>query len=169
MAKMRTHRVVDPSYLTTAPIQDGLVRTIPASAEATFRCLEDGDAWGEWIDAIQGVEWTSPKPFGVGTTRTVQIKPGGQIDEEFFAWEDGRRMAFYFVRSGLPMFGAFAENYELEPQGSDRCLLRWSWAFEGAGPFRFVQQLLNTVFRTQGKKSMDALENYMRANGDKYQ
>lgn len=169
MPKMRQLRVVDPSFLQTAPVRDHLLQTIPASAGATFRCLEDGEAWGEWIDPIQDVEWTSPKPYGIGTTRTVTLKPGGPIDEEFFAWEDGRRMAFYFVRSGLPMFAAFAEDYVLTPQGNDRCELRWSWAFEGAGLFRPAQGLVNVGFKRQGRASLAKLAEYMKANAAKYQ
>lgn len=169
MPKMRQLRVVDPSFLQTAPVRDHLIQTIPASAEATFRCLEDGDAWGEWIDAIQGVEWTSPTPYGIGTTRTVTLKPGGAIEEEFFAWEDGRRMAFFFVRSAMPLFAAFAEDYVLTPQGDDRCELAWSWAFEGAGVFRAAQGLVNVGFKRQGRASLAKLAEYMKANAAKYQ
>ncbi len=169
MAKLRQLRVVDPSFLETAPVRDHLIQTIPASAEATFRCLEDGDAWGQWLEAIQSVEWTSPRPYGIGTTRTVSVKPGGAIEEDFFAWEDGRRMAFYFVRTGLPFFAAFAEDYVLTPQGNDRCELRWSWAFEGAGFFRATQGLVNAGFKRQARGSLANLAEYMKANAAKYQ
>lgn len=165
---MRQLKVVDPSYLDTAPVRDQLVQSLPVSAAEAFRCLEDGDAWGEWIAAIEGVEWTSPKPFGVGTTRTVTTRPGA-IEEEFFAWEDGRRMAFYFVRSGLPVFGAFAEDYVLTPKGDDRCELTWRWAFEGAGLLRPAQGLVNIGFKRQGAKSLSNLYDYLKANPGKYQ
>ena len=169
MAKLRAMRVVDPTFLETAPAIGHLIQTIPASTEATFRCLEDPDSWPQWIGAITGVEWTSPRPFGVGTTRTVTIRPGGSIEEEFFLWEDGRRMSFYFTRCGLPFFSAFAEDYQLSPRGKDGCELRWSWAFEGAGLFRSMQPLLNAAFKRQGTSAMRALETYMRVSGAQYQ
>lgn len=166
MPKMRTLRVVDSSYLDTAPVRDHLVQAIPASADSTFRCLEDGDAWSEWLKPVQGVTWTSPKPFGVGTTRTVVTKPGGDLEEEFFAWEDGRRMAFYFVRSGLPFFKAFAEDYVVTPVGEDRCELRWSWAFEAPS---ILQPVLAFGFKKNCVGSLKNLADYMRDNADKYQ
>lgn len=169
MPKMRTLRVVDPTFLDNAPVTDQLQQSLPVSAEAAFRCLEDGDAWSEWIDGIESVDWTSPKPYGIGTTRTVHLKPG-PVEEEFFAWEDGRRMAFYFVRASIPVFGAFAEDYVLEPRGEDGCLLTWRWGLEGGGPFKFgpLQSLVNVGFKRAGRKSLAELERYLRANGDKY-
>ena len=160
---MRSLRVVDPTFLDTAPIRDSLAQTLPVSAASAFRCFEDGDAWGEWIPAIEGVTWTSPKPFGVGTTRTVALKRGG-IDEEFFIWEPGERMAFYFVTSSMPLVKAFAEDYVLTPRGNDQCELRWNWAID-AGP---LGRVFNLGFKAAGRKSLANLEQYLRANPGKY-
>lgn len=161
---MRTLRVVDPSFLDTAPIRDSLVQTLPVGAEAVFRCFEDGDAWGEWIPPIESVTWTSPKPYGVGTTRTVTLTKGG-IDEEFFIWEPGKRMAFYFVRSTMPIVKAFAEDYVLTPRGNDQCELRWNWAIEAG----LLGRVFNMGFKKAGRKSLANLEQYLRANGTKYE
>lgn len=160
---MRTLRVVDPTFLDTAPIRDHLVQTLPVSAAAAFRCFEDGDAWGEWIPAIESVTWTSPKPYGVGTTRTVSLTKGG-IDEEFFIWEEGKRMAFFFVGADLPLIKAFAEDYVLTPRGDDQCELRWNWAL-AAGP---LGRVFNMGFKRSGRTSLSNLEHYLRANPEKY-
>ena len=79
-------------------------------------------AWAEWLP-ITRVTWTSAKPFGPGTTRTVEV--GAQVIEEtFFAWEEGKRMAFRFERSTLPVSAA-VEDYRIVPVEGG-CELRWS-------------------------------------------
>ena len=49
---------------------------------------------------IDRVDWTSPRPFGVGTTRTVTFQGGGmEVYETFIAWDPGKHMAFTFDQS----------------------------------------------------------------------
>jgi hypothetical protein len=57
------------------------------SAEELFAALEDGPSYSRWVPPIRGVTWTSPRPFGKGTTRTVNLVGGARIDEVFWAWE----------------------------------------------------------------------------------
>ncbi|MGB1087269.1 MAG: SRPBCC family protein, partial [Alphaproteobacteria bacterium] len=83
---------------------------LPFSAADAFTALGNADSWKAWMDLE--VTWTSPQPFGVGTTRTV-IAAGQSMDEEFFAWDEGKRMAFCFVEGGLPV-KAMIEDYVLE-------------------------------------------------------
>ncbi len=82
------------------------------------------EAWAEltaenplaWCSVIDAVRWTSPRPFGVGTTWTVTSLHGANVlDERFFRWEEGRRKSFYAVRSSGPLFRRFAEDYVVEP------------------------------------------------------
>ena len=161
---MQTLRVVDPSFLETAPVRQTLVQTIPASSEETFRCLEDGDSWAGWIPDVEALMWTTPKPFGVGTTRTVTMKQG-QLDEEILVWEEGRRMALYWVRGWVPRaVKAFAEDYVLVPNGKDECELRFSWALGGGVQAR----IFGMVYGRSARKWMRDLEQYLRANRDMY-
>jgi hypothetical protein len=46
---------------------------IKARPEVIFDVLEDPLSWTVWAFPIQKVEWTSPKPFGIGTTRSVHM------------------------------------------------------------------------------------------------
>jgi hypothetical protein len=130
MPKMRELTVVDADYAITGPNHHTLRQTIPVPATTLFNCLADGAAWKEWLGV--DVEWTTPEPRGVGTTRTVTT--GGQtIEEYFFTWDEGERMAFRFDRCTLPV-RAFAEHYECVPTGDTTCELEWSYAFEWGGP-----------------------------------
>lgn len=118
---LKAHKQVGEDYLATAR-QASAVHRFAFPPQTVWNALLDGPAWTEWL-AITRVTWTSPRPFGPGTTRTVEV--GDQVIEEtFFAWEDGRRMAFRFERSTLPVSAA-AEDYRIVPVEGG-CELRWS-------------------------------------------
>ncbi|MFQ3322634.1 MAG: hypothetical protein ACI90U_000446 [Pseudomonadales bacterium] len=53
--------------------------------ERLFEIFEDKQAWPVWAGPIQKVEWTSPKPFGIGTTRTVFMQGSLEGYEKFIA------------------------------------------------------------------------------------
>lgn len=128
--KLKEMNEVDESFALTGPNQNTIRQPIAASSAAVFACLVDGPAWSEWLGV--DVEWTSPEPFGVGTTRTATV--GGQkIHETFLAWDEGERMNFWFNKSTLPV-SAFAEDYRVISTGDDLCELVWSYAFEWGGP-----------------------------------
>jgi len=122
MAKQpKQHKDVGEAYLATAK-QASAVHSFPFPPQMVWNALLDGPAWTEWLP-ITKVTWTSPKPFGPGTTRTVEV--GAQVIEEtFFAWEEGKRMAFRFERSTLPVSAA-VEDYRIVPVEGG-CELRWS-------------------------------------------
>jgi uncharacterized protein YndB with AHSA1/START domain len=168
MPKRRELTRVGGDYLTSAPVTAKLQQSIPASADETFRCLEDPDAWPQWISGLESVRWTSPKPFGVGTTRTVE---NGRvvIEEEFFAWEDRRRMSFCFTATTDPVFGAFAEDYLVEPRSDDRCELTWRYAFECRPPLRFLQPVVGVAFRRVATGWLSNLAIHMANNRAAYE
>jgi hypothetical protein len=61
----------DQKLLETAKARAIAEREMAVSAERLFAVLEDGSSWTKVSGAIREVAWTSPKPFAVGTTRTV--------------------------------------------------------------------------------------------------
>lgn len=119
--KLRTHRPAGEDYLSEAG-SPGAVHAFGVPARMVWKALLDPVAWTQWL-AISKVTWTSPQPFGVGTTRTVEVA-GQTIEETFFAWEEGRRMAFRFERSTLPVSAA-VEDYLIR-QTETGCELHWT-------------------------------------------
>jgi hypothetical protein len=83
-----------------------------------------------WCRALAGAEWTSPRPFGVGTTRSMRVAGALVIHENFFRWEEGRRKSFYVVEANLPLFKYFGEDYLVEETGPSAC--RFTWTMAGA-------------------------------------
>lgn len=144
------------------PSKVKLVRhEFPFPKEVVWNALLDGDTWTEWLP-ITKVEWTSPKPFGVGTTRTVWI--GDQVVEEvFFAWEDNKRMAFRFDRTTLPV-KACIEDYQLQntPGGC-----RLDWRFRARAPF-VLGPLISSQMKSGLKKGLPQLEAHIKENPAKF-
>jgi hypothetical protein len=99
---------------------------LDATPEQVFKVLEDGPSWSLWHPQIQNVEW-SAKPFGVGTTRTIDYN-STHIWEYFYAWEPNKKMAFYFEATTIPVtlqFAAATEDYSLEPiEGTNQTLYK---------------------------------------------
>lgn len=158
MPKLRDLRPVDVDFATTGPNHNSVVQAIPKSADAVFRCLEDGPSWHDWL-GIE-VEWTSPEPFGVGTTRTVTTT-GQRIDEYFLAWEPGRRMCFRFDRCTLPV-AAFAEDYVITPTGDTSCEIAWHYAYEWTAPLATVTgPIFARLFALNGRRSFTRLAELM--------
>ncbi len=121
MAKApKQHTAVGEDYLAAA--KGSALHRFPFPASAVWAALLDARAWTEWLP-ITKVTWTSPQPFGVGTTRTVEVGPQ-VIEETFFAWEEGSRMAFRFERSTLPVSAAVEDYRIVDVPGG--CELRWT-------------------------------------------
>lgn len=131
-------RPTDANFLVDAPERHVLGIELACTPEQLFTILEDPDSWPRWAPGILGVEWTSPRPYGVGTTRTVSLRGGPKIDERFDVWEPGRVMAFHVDRATEPVFHAFAERYAIEPLAGDRCRLTWTVAYTPQGGFAKV-------------------------------
>ena len=171
MPNVRNYRRVGHEQLDAARITGTVRQAIPASAAATFACLEDGEAWPVWLDPVKSVTWTSPKPFGVGTTRDITLGPTRRpavISEEFYLWEDGVVMGFFFASGALPVFDAFAEEWRVTPTGADSCELEWRYGIDLAGPLKYVSSLAAKRFGRDGQKSLGQLADFMAAHKTEY-
>lgn len=85
-------------------------------------------AWCRLLGA--GASWTSPRPFGVDTTRSIKVAGLIALDVRYFRWEEGRRNAFYVERCNLPLFNRFAEDYLVEETTPSSCRFTWTIAVE---------------------------------------
>ncbi len=120
----------DAAFLDAAPNRQVGVFEIPHPAERVWSALT-ADGTLSWCRALAGVTWTSPRPFGVGTTRTVKTPLGALVlKETYFRWEEGRRKSFYVAEASLPLFKRFAEDYLVEETSPTRCRFTWTVASE---------------------------------------
>lgn len=149
---------IDMDYFDTAKLRFEIHSDLECTPDRLFDIFEDADSWPVWVDSILNVEWTSPKPFGLGTTRTVSMKGDMEGYEEFIAWERGSRMAFQFVGSNKNNIDVFGEDYTVKDLGNGRCHLTWVVVMEpkGAGKFflRLGKPLMNKMFSNIMQKGL---------------
>ena len=93
MTTLHPCRPVGLDYLESAPTVFTNSVDIALTPDQLFEVLARADTWSRWASVITDVEYTSPEPYGVGTTRVVTMRGGIVGDEEFLAWEPGRRLA----------------------------------------------------------------------------
>ncbi|PXW25896.1 UNVERIFIED_CONTAM: carbon monoxide dehydrogenase subunit G [Williamsia faeni] len=137
MPQKHTCEPVDLTFFDSAPYRFRNSIDIGVTPEQLFEVLKDPDAWHEWLSSITKVNWTSPEPFGIGTTRTVEMGKSMACDEKFLAWEDNRRMTFRFDSASTKSFNAFAEDYAIETT-TDGCRMTWTVAINPAGGTRIA-------------------------------
>lgn len=137
-------------FVDTAPYRFSNTVDLNVTPDQLWEVFVDAAAWPRWAKVITNVTWTSPEPFGIGTTRTVEMVGGLVGSEEFLAWEPGTLLAFRFNEASETVIRAFAERYDIvsTPNG---CRLTWTLALDVTGPARFTmppgRPLLNLGFR----------------------
>ncbi len=153
---------VDEHLLEAANARAVAEREMAVSAEQLFATLEDGSSWTKVSGMIREVTWTSPKPFAVGTTRTVKFVAGARIDEVFRAWEPNRRMGFSVTAASVGWLGGLSEDYEITPLSSERCKLRWVAAASFRGWLRKIEPIIGRTFQINQRQMLRKLERVAR-------
>jgi hypothetical protein len=154
-------RSVDASLFETAPWRFVTAVEVPASAAEVFHTFEDGAQWPRWFKGIRRVTWTSPKPYGVGTTRTVELD-ALTVFEHFFRWQSGERFSFYVTHATVPLFRALAEDYLLEDLAPGRCRFTYTVAIEPGLLGRLLSPVLRGSLGRQFSAAAHALPEYVR-------
>ncbi len=137
----------DLSFLDTAPYRFAETFHVNRPAADVWAELTGDDAL-HWCRALTKVQWTSPRPYEVGTTRRVHVLGLIRLDERFPVWEEGRRKAFVGVSCNLPLIKRLAEDYVVEPAGEDRCTFTWRTALEPTGAGKAGMPMNKAIFRS---------------------
>ncbi len=131
-------RIAGPATFAVASKRYRTSTILDCTPDELFDILEDADAWPDFVSVIEKVEWTSPMPPKVGTTRTVTMKGGVTVEERFTAYERGSHMQFVFTSMSQPGLDAFGEDYRVADLGDGRCRLDWTIVMEPVGVAKFV-------------------------------
>jgi Polyketide cyclase / dehydrase and lipid transport len=139
---------VDESFFDSAPVRLSDTFEVARPAADVWAELTADDAlW--WCRIIDELKWTSPRPFGVSTTRTIKsLKGANVINEHFFRWDEGRRKSFYVIDASAPLFTRFAEDYLVEPGSDGSCRFTWTIAYESRPSMRPGTPVNNRLLRT---------------------
>jgi uncharacterized protein YndB with AHSA1/START domain len=151
-------------YLDSAPVRFTASETISATPEEIFAVFLDGPSWTKWVFAITGVEWTSPFPLEVGSTRTVHMRGGITGYEEFLAWEPGRRMAFRFNEMSKGGADAFAEDYQVTDLGDGTSRLDWVMAMTPAGAGRYTMPVFKPFIAAFIRRTLANFRRYVESH-----
>jgi hypothetical protein len=152
---------VDATFFESAPMRFENVVDLDASPTKVFATFEDGESWPNWFKSIHKVTWTSRKPYGVGTTRTVWLPPVS-IDEHFFRWEPNRRFSFYASGLSLPMAHALAEDYLLEEVSPGKTRFTYRVAIEPRLMVAIGGPVSRLYFGSMFKRACKNLQAYVR-------
>jgi hypothetical protein len=128
MPAMPSLTPVDESFFDTAPQRFSHTWEIDRPADSVWSELT-GDQPLHWCTGLS-IRWTTPAPFGVGTTRVATVLGLVKLTEQFFLWEEGHRKAFFGAAMNLPLFAKLAEDYVVEPRGETACAFTWTIAVE---------------------------------------
>jgi hypothetical protein len=120
----------DDTFLDTATRRYTHVVDIRSSARQVWDTLTADDALVSWSPVITAARWTTPRPFGAGTTREVTLGGVLCLDERFYRWEENSRMTFTVDTASVPGLRRFAEDLRLLPLGTGTRLV-WTFALEG--------------------------------------
>ena len=82
----------DDDFLCYAEFRFAHTVEVPVAAEHVWAAFSADDALVSFSRSITAAEWTSPRPFGVGTTRTVTVGHGAaSLRERFYRWDGDRK------------------------------------------------------------------------------
>jgi hypothetical protein len=138
----------DEAFFDGAPVRYVEPMELAVPAQEVWAGLTSDEPL-PWCRALTSIRWTSPRPFGVGTTRTAKVALGAvTLHERYFLWEEGRRHSFYVLETNLPVYRRFAEDYLVEETSQSSCRFTWSIAAELRLPRQFATPLMTPLVRS---------------------
>jgi Polyketide cyclase / dehydrase and lipid transport len=132
---MRWHRLepADGSVFESAPQLHRFRVRLDVPPEQVWESLASDEsiaAWPMGPGLSIKLQWTSPRPFGIGTTREVVLPFGMMtVRERFFRWDEGKGYSFYVEAVNRSGIRRFAEDYVIEPDGAGS-VFTWTIAIE---------------------------------------
>lgn len=146
MTRWHALQSADADFFDSAPHVFTYQKRFAAPPAKVWEQLTSDQSISAWGPATKEVNWTSPRPFGIGTTREVVALGGATMRERFFRWDEGGRHSFAAYESTLPLFTRFAEDYIVEPDGNNT-LFTWTLAIEPKSALALPVKLLAPVIK----------------------
>ena len=148
-------RSEDISFVERAPVLVRAETTVEASPAAVWPALADAAAWVDWFAGMKDAHYTSPAPFGVGSTRSVEVL-GLRADETILAFDVPKCFAFRVDATNLPALSALVEVVTLEADGAGTRVV-YRQAFEAKPWLRPLLPLLRRQMQRGLERGLDGL------------
>lgn len=124
--KPLTRQTLD--WIDRAPVRVTRTRRIAVTADRVWDALADHERWPEWFTTITSVEVLGSGE-GIGGRRRVRIRSLA-VEEEFLAWEPGRRFAFTVTHASVGGIRSMVEDLQLTPAGDTATTVSYTQAVE---------------------------------------
>lgn len=147
------------SFFESAPVCVTSHRLVKGAAADIGARFDDARFWVDGL-RLGSVTWTSPRPHGTHTTRTVEVGPI-RVDEQFLAWEP-TRVAFRLDHLNAPLVEAFAEDWRVVDAAPGHSVVRWTVALRLRGPARLLHPLARAALRVAGWAALGQLSRWLR-------
>ena len=145
----------DLSFVDRAPVVLRAETTVPASPADVWPAFADAAAWVEWFSGMKDAHYTSPAPYGVGSTRFVHVLTL-RADETLLAFEPGVRFAFRVDSVNVPLLDALVEVVTFEAVETGTRIV-YRQALELKPWLRFVMPLLRRQMEGGLRRGLDGL------------
>jgi hypothetical protein len=144
--RVRWHPLVETGddFLEAAPFR--YVYTVDRSVppESIWAALTADNTLVSWSPLVTGLRWTTPRPFGVGTTREVTMLRLLTTRERYYRWDSGRRKTFTAVAASVPGLRRLAEDNVVErTPGGSRFI--WTLVLEPGPILKPILRLTNPI------------------------
>jgi uncharacterized protein YndB with AHSA1/START domain len=151
----------DLSFAERAPVVVRAEVSVPASPAEVWPAFAGAPAWVDWFTGMKDAHYTSPAPYGVGSTRSVRVM-GLEADETILAFDPGKRFAFRVDAANLPMLRALVEIVTLEADGAGTRVV-YRQALEAKPWLRPLLPLLRGQMERGLRRGLDGLAPWLGA------
>ncbi|MFI9626167.1 SRPBCC family protein [Streptomyces sp. NPDC052042] len=154
----RPLRSVGVDFVDSAPLRLVFSARMSAPPGEVYRALADDVAdWPRWFTSV-----TAARPTGGRTGREVRLRGGVALRETVLAADPGERYAYRVDEAGAPGVRALVEEWLLAPDGIGT-RVRWTFAADGSGPFRFALRLGRSGMGRAFRDAVRALDGRLAA------
>jgi hypothetical protein len=135
----------DADFFATAPLVYRYPVRLSVPPQRVWESIASDRSLADWGLGVRRLTWTTPRPFGVDTTREVVLPLSSMtVREHFFRWDEGKGYSFYVYESNRPLVRRFAEDYVIEADGTGS-LFTWTIAIEPRPRLTPLMKLLGPV------------------------
>ena len=157
MTGMATYVPRELDFADAAPVRIDGEAVADVDPAAVWAKLVDHRGWPEWWGSpLVRCEPTSDPASGVGSTRTVVLKPNIRFEERFIAWEPESLWAFT-VETGPPGIRSIVERCRIHVEGPGRTRVSYRMAIDPKAGLKPLLPLLRKQVAASLQAAMERL------------
>lgn len=146
----------DESFFTTADFVLPATIDLPHSPAQVWDALTD-DRLGAWMAVVDRARWSDPPPRSRGARRTMRLLRCITIDEEFYIWDERRRLGFRALDLRPRVARAWAEQAQLDPLPNGGTRLTYTIAID-APILRLIPGFLTPVAAAASRRMLRGIQ-----------